>query len=173
MKIQRKVRVNAPADKAWAVIGPNFADVDEWASNVFISNAQGGANGPNGAPASGRVCETKQGSFDESIVAYDEGRRQIAYAVTGKSVPGFVRSIRVDWNIRPAGPNTFDVSMTMNADLAQPFAFLMGWMMKKQFGKAIDESLEEFGYYLEKGRVHPRKAKADQSKQAKKARAAA
>ena len=172
MNIQRKIRVAAPVAKAWSVIGPSFADVDQWASNVFISKAHH-KTGPSGAPSSGRVCETSQGTFDESIIGYDEDRHTIAYAVTGKSVPGFVRSIRASWDLQAAGPSATNVTMTMNADLSQPFGFLMGWMMKMQFGKAIDESLEEFQHYLEKGRVHPRKTKADQSKQAKKARAAA
>ncbi|MEO0422582.1 MAG: SRPBCC family protein [Pseudomonadota bacterium] len=173
MDIQRKIRIATTADKAWAVIGPEFADVDKWASNVFVSTSRNNNAAPSGAPAGGRVCSTSQGEFDESIVDYDESRRLIAYAVTGKALPGFVKSIQARWAIQPAGPNASTATMTMTADLAQPFAFLMGWMMKKQFGKAIDESLEEFKFYLEQGSVHPRKTERAKSKQAQKARAAA
>ncbi|MEM7705290.1 MAG: SRPBCC family protein [Pseudomonadota bacterium] len=173
MEIHRKIRIATSADEAWAVIGPEFAHVDKWASNVFVSTSHNNSAAPNGAPAGGRVCSTSQGEFDESIVDYDESRRLIAYAVTGKALPGFVKSIRASWVIQPAGTNDSAATMTMTADLAQPFAFLMGWMMKKQFGKAIDESLEEFKFYLEEGRVHPRKTEKASSKQAQKARAAA
>lgn len=63
--------------------------------------------------------------------------------------------------------------MEMNAEIAAPFNFLMGWLIKQNFGKAIDESLEEFKYYVETGKIHPRKIKADKSKKAQAVRRAA
>ncbi len=173
MKIVRTVKVSAPVDKAWDLIGPQFSGVDRWASNVYVSKPKSRGHAPAAAPTGGRFCETPQGSFDESIVAYDEDSRRVAYSVTGKSVPGFVKSIRATWQLRAAASNVSEVTMTMDAVIAKPFEFLMGWMMKKQFGKAIDETLEEYRYFLERNQIHPRKTKVNQSKKARKARAAA
>ncbi|MDJ0712515.1 MAG: SRPBCC family protein [Woeseiaceae bacterium] len=173
MRINRTVRVGVPLDDAWRLVGPGFADVDRWASNVFVSTQRSDARAPQAAPVGGRVCATPQGEFDEAILAYDEDRHRVAYSVKGAAIPGFVRSIAAEWNLKSRGDKVTDVTMTMEADITQPFAFLMGWMMKKQFGKAIDETFEEYKHYLETGRLHPRKTKSNGSKKAQKARAAA
>ncbi|MEO1118425.1 MAG: SRPBCC family protein [Pseudomonadota bacterium] len=173
MKIRRTVRVNAPIDEAWELAGPGFADVERWASNVFVSTRRDDTRAPETAPVGGRACVTPQGDFDEAILEYDEDQHFVVYSVEGKAIPGFVRSITSTWNLESRGNKVTDVTMTMQADIAQPFAFLMGWMMKKQFGKAIDETFEEYKHYLETGQLHPRKAKSNGSKKAQAARAAA
>ena len=173
MKISKRTTVEASAERAWEILGPNYARAGDWASAVYVSGARSGPAKVAGAPVAGRTCETSLGPFTESIEAYDEGRRHIAYSATGAKMPGFVRSLVNAWWIEPAGPERCTVTMEMTADIAQPFRTLMGWAMRRQFDTVLTESMDDFKVYVETGRPSARKVKADASKKGRTARRAA
>lgn len=62
--------------------------------------------------------------------------------------------------------------MTLRADIAFPMNIFMGWMMKMQFKKALNETIDDLKVYAETGRPSPRKVKVDASKKAAAARQA-
>lgn len=169
MKIVKSIRVNAPADKVWDLLGPNYVRAGDWASGVYVSSARPGVPEVSGAPCVGRVCETSLGPFTERITDYNPAARSLAYQATGDKMPGFVRSLVNRWSLTPLGPGETEVRMEMNADLAP----LMGWMMRLQFNKVLQESIEEFKHFAETGKPHPRKQKVDSTKKAIAARQAA
>ena len=171
MKITRTLQVNAPPERVWDILGPNYVRAGDWASSVYVSGARPGTPKIEGAPAAGRVCETSLGAFTETIEAYEPARRHVAYSATGAKMPGFVRSLRNEWTVHPSGGGS-RVEMALNADIAFPFNLLMGPLMKLQFRKVLREATEELKHYAETGRPHPRKTKADASKKAVAARAA-
>lgn len=173
MKIQKSVTIDAPADRVWDILGPNYTRAGDWASSVFISEAKPGTPTVAGAPVAGRTCETALGPFTESIVAYDEARRHIAYSASGAKMPGFVRSLVNAWTVVPAGPDRAKVTMALSADIAQPFRFMMGWMMRRQFDGVLDEAIDDLKVYAETGEPSPRKVEADRSKKGMAARRAA
>ena len=170
MKIDRTFDVNAPAAKVWDILGPNYTRAGDWASSVFVSAPRAGEPRVAGAPAAGRTCETSLGPFTESIVAYDDERRHVAYVATGDRMPGFVRELRNAWTVDAIGPERSRVTMTLSADLAQPFRTLMGWVMKRQFAKVLAEATDDLKVYAETGRPSPRKRAADATERARAAR---
>lgn len=163
--------MNAPAERVWDILGPNYTRAGDWASSVYVSGAREGAPKVAGAPAAGRVCQTSLGPFTETIEAYDERRRHVAYSATGERMPGFVKRLVNAWTVRPAGSGS-EVEMVLTADIAFPFNVLMGPMMRVQFGKVLREATRELAHYAETGKPHPRKANADASEEVIKARAA-
>ena len=171
MKILRTVTINMPADEVWQAIGTNYKDAGLWSSAIYASAPTQGQP-VDGAPVSGRVCETTLGPFKESIVEYDTDRRTLAYLATGEKMPGFVKQLKGSWRLSEKDGNTTVVVMQLNADIAAPFNMLMGWIMRKQFNKAISVTLEDLKFYLENGKRHPRKVKFDSSKKAATARRA-
>ncbi|WP_298975120.1 SRPBCC family protein [uncultured Roseobacter sp.] len=171
MKIKKTLTVNAPPDAVWDILGPNYVRAGDWASSVYVSGARPGTPKIAGAPAAGRTCETSLGPFTETIEAYDEARRHVAYSATGDKMPSFMKGLRNAWTVRPKG-GVSEVEMELNADIAFPFNILMAPMMKMQFGKVLREATEELKHYAETGKPHPRKLKADSSKKAVAARAA-
>lgn len=173
MQISKTVTVNAPAEKVWDILGPNYTKAGDWASSVFLSQARAGQPKVPGAPAAGRICETSLGPFTESIEAYDEDRMHVAYSATGAKMPGFMRSLVNSWTVRGAGSNRSEVTMVLNADIAQPFRTLMGWMMKRQFDGVLTESIDDLKIYAETGSPSARKVNADASKKAIAARRSA
>ena len=134
MKIRKTLTVNAPPDAVWDILGPNYVRAGDWASSVYVSGARPGTPKIAGAPAAGRTCETSLGPFTETIEAYDEERRHVAYSATGDKMPGFMKGLRNAWTVRPKG-GVSEVEMELNADIAFPFNVLMGPMMRLQFGK--------------------------------------
>ena len=171
MKILRTITIDAPISKVWEAIGTNYEHAGLWSSAIYASAPVHGRP-VEGAPVSGRVCETTLGPFKESIVEYDEGRRTLAYFATGDKMPGFVKQLKGSWRLSEKNGSSTIVAMQLHAELAAPFNFLMGWMMKKQFNKAISVTLEDLKFYLENDKRHPRKVKFDSSKKAATARRA-
>lgn len=88
-------------------------------------------------------------------------------------MPGFMKSLVNSWTVKPVGGNACEVSMQLSADIAQPFQFLMGWMMKMQFNGALSDSIEELRAYAETGKPSDKKRVADKSKKAVLAKSAA
>ncbi|MEM6640198.1 MAG: SRPBCC family protein, partial [Pseudomonadota bacterium] len=100
MKIIKRFTVNAPADRVWQIIGPDYAKAGEWASSVYRSAAKPGEPTLESAPCTGRVCMTSLGPFSENLVDYQPKRRYLAYTATGDKMPGFMRSLRNSWDVR-------------------------------------------------------------------------
>lgn len=171
MQIKNSILVNAPPDRVWDILGPNYVKAGDWASSVYVSGAREGQEKVPGAPAAGRVCETSLGPFTETIETYDPQRMHLAYSATGAKMPGFVKSLVNSWTVHPNG-SAARVEMELNALIAFPFNILMGPMMKMQFKKVLKEATEELKHYAETGKPHPRKTKVDASTKATQARAA-
>ncbi|ABD54470.1 SRPBCC family protein [Jannaschia sp. CCS1] len=157
--------IDAPLDKVWDIVGPNYTSAGDWASSVYVSGARAGTPKVASAPAAGRVCETSLGPFTETIEAYDADRHTVSYSAGGEKMPGFMKGLRNTWNLTQSGNGT-KASMTLRADIAFPMNILMGWMMKMQFKKALNETIDDLKVYAETGRPSPRKVKVDASKKA-------
>lgn len=173
MQISKTVDINKPADEVWNILGPQYEQADTWASAVFVSRAKTDKPHLPGAPVAGRVCETSLGPFNENLVEYDPVKHKIAYSASGAKMPGFMRSLVNSWRVMPNDNASCRVVMQLNADIAQPFKFLMGWMMKSQFNGALSDSIDDLKVYAETGKPSGRKQKADSSKKAKKAKSLA
>lgn len=159
MKIDMKTVIDKDIEKVWELIGPCYADVGNWASAVYRSQALEGTNVVGGAPVTGRVCETSLGPFCETIVLYDGEKKLLAYHASGEKMPFFVKQLQGSWRLNTLSSLKTEVIMTLEADLMFPFSFLMGWVMRMQFSRVLNETLEELKYYLEAGHIHSRKSK--------------
>lgn len=171
MKIVRTVTINKPIDQVWQAIGADYKDAGLWSSAIYASAATDGRP-IEGAPVAGRVCETTLGPFTESIVEFDPSQHKLGYVASGDKMPGFVKQLKGSWRLSEINADSTVVVMQFDANIAPPFEFLMGWMMKRQFDKAITVSLEDLKFYVENGKRHPRKVKFDSSKKAASAREA-
>ena len=162
MRIQKEITINAPIDQVWQAVGPEFAECSKWGSVLATSEPTAG-NGPNGAPCSGRVCQTNNGmgGFTETLTHYNEDKKQLAYTAQGDKMPGFVKNLRNAWKLVPVGASQTKIMTNLTADIGFPFSFLMGPMMKMQMSKMLVMGLEELKYYVENGEPHPRKTEAE------------
>ncbi|MEM7772188.1 MAG: SRPBCC family protein [Cyanobacteria bacterium P01_E01_bin.6] len=167
MQIKKQFTVNASADRLWEIMGTQFADVSHWASDIYTSRGRNGGIPPQGAPCSGRVCETTMGTFKEQILKYDEQKKKISYDAKGDKMPFFVKQIVNTWTFTPLAGGKCKVEMCMEGSLLPVFNFLMGPMMRMQMGGVINQVVEELTYFAENGIPHPRKLEAQEKLQLK------
>lgn len=166
MEIIKTDQINAPIDKTWNTLGPHYAQVSNWASAVYASKARTGTPKVESAPVAGRVCQTSLGPFVETLETYDPKTHKIAYSATSDKMPSFMNGLNNSWQLTALTPDVTEVRIELNADIAFPFSVLVGWMMKRKFNKALNDSMEDLKYYLENNKPHPRKIKIDTSDKA-------
>ena len=172
MRIVKTARINAPIERAWKIMGPNYARAGDWASSVYASGPRPEKPSIKGAPVYGRVCETSIGPATEALLEYDPENYKIVYDAHAEKMPGFVKGLKNSWQLTPDGPYGTNVHMTFEMNIAAPFNVLMGWMMRLQMGGLLGNAVEEFKHFVETGKPHPRKVKVDSSKEAIAARKA-
>ncbi|MEM9386892.1 MAG: SRPBCC family protein [Pseudomonadota bacterium] len=157
MRIAKQLTVHAPLARVWKIIAEDYDQVGAWASAVATSRENTQATSVNGSPVGGRICETTLGPFKETIRRYSPAEKLLEYSATGEKMPFFVRGLRGRWQLTDAGAHATRVSLEFNASLMFPFSLLMGWMMRIQFSKAINTTLEELVHYAQTGKIHARK----------------
>ena len=159
MRIERDLRIEAAPDHVWRILADEYAEVGRWARAVQSSEPNPAAAPLPGAAVGGRICTASIGAVTETITVHDADRRILAYEAQAKAMPFFVRGLSGHWTVTPSGGGS-RVGLRFEADLMAPFGALMGWVIRRQFRGAIDETLEDLKLYAETGRVHPDKAKA-------------
>lgn len=167
MQIKQQFTVNASAERLWEIMGLQFSDVSNWASNIYSSQAHNIGIVPLGASCSGRVCETSMGSFQEKILTYDEQRKVISYDAKGDKMPFFVKHLENNWTFTPIAGGKCKVDMRMEMSLLPVFNLLMGPMMRMQMGGVINNVIEELTHFAENGTPHTRKLETQEKLQLK------
>ncbi|MEM1053378.1 MAG: SRPBCC family protein [Pseudomonadota bacterium] len=173
MEIKISRRIKAPIDQVWKIVADDYAQVGDWVSAVYVSQARSGRPKIAEAPCAGRICETSLGPFTEIIEAFDRVNHTLTYSATGDKMPGFMKGLQNTWKLRPVGANETEASMTLSANIAFPMNVLMGWMMKMQFKRAVTETIDDLQAFAETGSVSDRKVEIENSAKALAAKQAA
>lgn len=160
MQIKQQITINTSAENVWEILGPQYANVSEWVSGVYLSQGRNSSIKPTNAPCSGRVCETDLGPFKETVTRYDEKTMSIAYSAQGEKMPFFVKQVSNSWKVTPLSKNRANVDMCAEISIMPVFRLVMGPMMRLQMGGILKNAVEELKYYAEKGTPHPRKLAA-------------
>lgn len=156
--IKKEININASIDKAWQVLGPQFADAQKWASS--ISHSEGRGEGMNGAACSERGCGVVGiGEVQERILKYSDDEHLLSYQVYD-GMPKMVKYASNTWKLIRLEDGTTKLEMQMELKTGGMMGAMMKGMMKKKMAKMADEVVEEFKYYVENGKPHPRKVEA-------------
>ena len=154
MKIIKELSIDKPVEDVWEVLGNQFGEIDKWASLIKHSKVSGKATLP-GVSYSVRSTETTGGPTKQELTAFNPEKHSIAYkAISG--TPFFFKSVKAKWSLS----RTKDDSTNLILDFEVGFKGIGGILspiVKKKLGKVGDELLEEFKYYVENGKPHPRK----------------
>ena len=103
------------------------------------------------------MCTADIGEVSETIVVFDPVDHHLAYRAQAKAMPFFVRSLEGDWRLSSVDAGT-EVQLGFVANLMFPFSLIAAAPMRRQFRRAIDDTLEDLVLYAETGTVHPDKA---------------
>jgi Polyketide cyclase / dehydrase and lipid transport len=163
MTIEKEILINKNIEEAWQVLGPQFAMADQWASAVHHS--QGSGAGINGSSCSERGCSTTMWALKEKLLHYSPSDHLLSYQVAA-GMPSMVKYATNTWQLSSTGSNQSRLRMIINMEIRGLLGKLMQPMMKMQMGKMGNQLVEEFKYFVENGKPHPRKIKAQQKQKA-------
>jgi hypothetical protein len=164
--------IAAPGDRVWAVIGPGFVRIGDWATTIPASTAladrPGQAPHPDTGPAlataafdapiTGRVCETGirlVPQVTEHLIAYDDGARTLTYRAEG--MPAFVTLARNTWTVTPLDPGRCRVSLRARFDTRGLLGLLGRWVILAQTRRTSRHLTDDLRVFVQTGRPSPHK----------------
>ncbi|WP_299216106.1 SRPBCC family protein [uncultured Aquimarina sp.] len=167
MKINKTLKINAPASKVWEVLYTNYGRACDWASTVNESKMRDVSGNQYG----GRTCSTSFGDVSEIIDQADAEKMQLQYHLD--DTPFIMKAATAVWNVRPMSINTSEVTMNLDVTLATIPGFLMGWLIKPKMRKDIYQTIEDLKYFVETSEQSEAKKKSDEKYFKKKGKKAA
>lgn len=159
MKITQEIIIDKPITDCWEVLGNQYTELHRWASPV--NHAEGdGKVGLNGASCDIRGCNVSgMGDITEKLTDFDPENHFLSYEViTG--LPKMMEVAKNSWCLTAVSPNRTKLKMNGFIELNGFLANLMKPMIKIQFKSMTKNIVEEFKYYVETGKPHPRKIKS-------------
>ncbi|MFM1876947.1 MAG: hypothetical protein RL266_2684 [Bacteroidota bacterium] len=154
IEIKLNTEIERSADDCWKVFGGGYTDIYKWMSGVTSSDAEGEPF--EDAPVGSRRIKAQGITFSEKLVHFSNAERAFTYEVVG--LPFVVRSARNVWSFTEASGKA-TLNMHLRLQIATGFGWLLNGLVKKQMSKAMYLLHQDFKYFMEKGEVHPRKAK--------------
>jgi hypothetical protein len=162
-QLSTHLRIDAPADQVWDLIGPGFARIGEWATSIQASTAvptipQLAAAAAASAPVAGRSCTTGVRlvpQITETLVAYDPASRTLSYEASG--LPAFITTARNTWSVIPAGQDTCHVTLSAHFQTRGMLGMLGRWAILAQVRYTSRHLEADLRHYIEHGTPSPRK----------------
>ncbi|MBL4705320.1 MAG: SRPBCC family protein, partial [Flavobacteriales bacterium] len=139
LDIKQSIEINASADKAWEVIGPNFLNIADWGRGISKSwNNEAAPVAIKGAPAGGRFCDLgKFGIAEERILHYSAEKKEITWSAKSEKLPGFLKELQNALRVEKISDNSCRVTTNITADLTGVGGVLLGGAIKKNFTKLL------------------------------------
>lgn len=165
MKLSKTMNITAAADKVWEVFAHKFDQGDQWMAAVPRSYSNDGGKLFHGAKSTGRICEMKSDGTgmkaSERFIAYDESGKTCTVKVDLLNAPGLfpLKYNSLEFSVIQDSDGGSTVQWIFGAKI-KPWAYLMWPVLRMGMFKAWKELTEEFKYYVETGKPHPRKVTA-------------
>ncbi len=157
--IKKEITISKGIEEVWKVLGQDFAYAERWASAIKHSQALDSKNF-NGSNCSERGCDIPgMGSIKEKLLFYSNEEHSLSYQVY-EGMPSMVRSMSNTWKLHPISQNSCKLQMHMEMEAKGIMGIMMIPMMKIQMSGMASNVVEDFKYYVENGKPHPRKIKA-------------
>ncbi len=145
MHVHMERTINAPAEVVWQILGPEFAQISDWANFVKTSVPLTAADAPDdlvlapAAPFVGRETKTKA-TLQEFIIAYDADAMTLTFDAVG--LPPIVRLGRDVQTVHADGPESSRLTFEIDFDFVGPFAIL-GSVMRKRMAKSLGSVMDD------------------------------
>jgi Polyketide cyclase / dehydrase and lipid transport len=157
MVIEKEIEINSSIENVWAVLGHDFAHPYKWASSVLHSEGHGKQLATTQCDE--RACKTVMGNIREKLTHYSDKDFLLEYIVT-EGMPSIVKSAKNKWQLTSTKENQTKLKIEMEFIFQGLIGFTLQPLMKMKLNKIAKEMVEDFGYYAEHGRPHPRKITA-------------
>ena len=154
IEIKLSTDIEKTAEECWSVFGGKYADISTWKAGMTSSVAEGDPVGDS--PIGSRKLKASGLTFSEKLVHFSNAERAFTYEVIG--LPFVVSSAKNEWKFSEVNGKA-TLHMHLRLEIATGFAWILGGILSKNMSKEMGKLHQEFKYYMEKGEVHPRKAK--------------
>lgn len=153
-EIREEMTYKVSADTLWKIVGPGFADVHEWSSNVDFTTGKGLSKIP-GAPCSERICDVNVkgfGQVSETLMAYDAEAMSLAYEAN-LGMPSWVTLAANRWTVQAIDNQTSRLVMEAEFKTQGLMGWMMNGLMNRKLNKTIQTVLLDLKSYVETGKV--------------------
>lgn len=156
MVINRQIEINKDLNSVWSILAHDFAHPYKWASAVNHSKGEGEAIAS--IQCDERACKTTMGNIREKITHLSEEQHILAYDIT-EGLPKFIDKSSNTWSLTELSNNKTQLNIKMEVKL-HTWAIFMSPLVKLMFKNLAKKLSEDFAYYVETGKPHPRKIQA-------------
>ena len=157
MRIIKELSIAKPVEEVWEVLGNQFGEIDNWASLISHSEVSGQAKLP-GVNYSIRSTKTAQGDTQQELTGFHPDKHEISYKSISGS-PAIIKQVSAHWSLKKGGENNTQLMLDFTAEM-KGLGFILAPIAKIKLGKVGDVLLDDFKYYVENGKPHPRKMSA-------------
>ena len=157
MRIVKELSIAKPVEEVWEVLGNQFGEIDKWASIISHSEVSGQAK-LAGVNYSIRSTKTTQGDTQQELTGFNPDKHVISYkSISG--TPAIIKQVSAHWSLEKRGENDTHLVLDFIAKM-KGLGFILAPIAKIKLGKVGDVLLDDFKYYVENGKPHPRKVSA-------------
>ena len=152
MQLHLEQEINAPAERVWAVLGQQFAEIERWSSTVETSRSLDASEVPAGvvadpaAPVLGRETVSALVTAKEILVRYSDADAELTFAVAG--LPKIIKHARNTQGVRALGGGRSVVTFDVDLEAWGPFKVLMP-VMRRRMSKTFSKVLGDLRGYVE------------------------
>jgi hypothetical protein len=161
MELRNEIVIEAPAEQVWHALGERFMHVGEWAAPITSSCPVGPSQPGVGVTRSCSIAPfgpVKAGVVKERLTKFDREGMALEYeAIEG--MPSFVAHAMNRWSVVRIDEGRSRLRIHATLTLRGPMV-LLGLVIKLQMQSGGAMVAEEFKYFVENGKPHPRKLAA-------------
>lgn len=152
IEVKLSTEINRTAEECWKVFGGGFADIHRWKSGMSSSVAEGGPVGDS--PIGSRKIKASGLTFSEKLTHFSNAERAFSYEVVG--LPFVVKNAENRWHFSESDGKT-TLHMHLTIEIQSGFGWLLEGLLRKNMTKEMGRLHQEFSYFMENGKPHPRK----------------
>ena len=155
MNAIEEININKPIEEVWEVLGQQFAQVSDWAS-IFFQSEAGGEARFEGIDYSYRKVVTPAGANTQLLETFDTANHRLSYRLS-EGAPEIAKAAYATWSCKADASGetiaSFDFTLEPKMELDEAMATKMEMGLRKS-ALLLGEELK---HYLETGEVHPNK----------------
>jgi len=157
MEIIKKIEINRNIEDVWKVLGHDFVHPHKWASSVYHSEGHGKST--TSIECDERSCQTAIGNINEKLNHFSDSAYSLSVSIT-EGLPKPMKSGGSAWKLTKLSDEK--TLLTFKGDFQfKNWAVMLQPFVEKNFNKMGEELTEDFKYYVETGKPHPRKLAND------------
>lgn len=154
IEIKLSTEIEKSAEECWKIFGGKYSEISVWKSGMSSSEAEGEPF--QDSPIGSRKLKASGLTFSEKLVHFSNSERAFTYEVIG--LPFVVKSARNEWRFSETN-GVSSLHMRLKMQVANGFGWLLNGLLNKNMTKEMGKLHQEFKYFMENGKPHPRSNK--------------